>query len=161
MSELVGRVVQSPVGPLQLAATFAGIRMLEFLPRVSVEVPDGESAHLDKLEEELAAYFEGRLHTFTVPLDMEGTEFQMAVWKRLLEIPYGTTTSYGRISHSLGWPGAYRAVGAANGANRIAIVVPCHRVIRADGDLGGYGGGLDKKLYLLELEKAQHQLRLI
>jgi len=89
---------------------------------------------------------------FELPLDLRGTEFQRAVWQALLEIPYGETRSYAEIARQVGQPNAVRAVGAANGANPIPIVVPCHRVIGRDGSLTGYGGGLDKKVFLLQLE---------
>lgn len=152
---LAGRTVQSPLGPLLLSASDLGIRMLEFPERAGEPVPTGRSAHLDLLERELAAYFGGQLRRFTVPLDLRGTPFQVKVWRALLDVPYGTTTSYGDLARRLGWPQAFRAVGGANGANRIAIVVPCHRVVRADGGLGGYGGGVGRKRWLLDLEGGQ------
>lgn len=152
---LVARTVGSPVGPLVLAASDVGIRMLEFPGRAGEPLPDGDSLHLDLLEAELAGYFRGELRRFTVPLDLRGTPFQVKVWRALLRIPYGVTTSYGALARSLGWPGSFRAVGGANGANRIAIVVPCHRVVRADGGLGGYGGGTPRKQWLLDLEGGQ------
>ena len=102
--------------------------------------------------EELGAYFEGRLRAFSIPLDPVGTPWQERVWARLRAIPYGETRSYSRIARELGREGAQRAVGRANGSNPIAIVVPCHRVIRENGDLSGYGGGLWRKKWLLEME---------
>ncbi len=152
---LVGRTVDSPLGPLVLTASDLGIRMLEFPDRAVEPARGGESALLDLLEQELAAYFRGELRRFTVPLDLRGTPFQVKVWRALLSIPYGATTTYGGLARKLGWPGAFRAVGGANGANRIAIVVPCHRVIRADGGLGGFGGGTSRKQWLLDLEGGQ------
>jgi methylated-DNA-[protein]-cysteine S-methyltransferase len=101
---------------------------------------------------QLAAYFRGELREFQLPLDFEGTDFQKRVWRQLLTIPYGQTRSYTQIAQTIGSPNAVRAVGAANGANPIAIVVPCHRVIGASGKLVGYGGGLPLKKRLLELE---------
>jgi methylated-DNA-[protein]-cysteine S-methyltransferase len=101
---------------------------------------------------ELEAYFSGKLHQFSVPLDLRGTDFQRKVWELLLGIPYGETRSYGDIARMLGRPTASRAVGRAVGTNPIAIIVPCHRVIGANGDLVGYGGGLYKKRALLDLE---------
>lgn len=157
---LVGRTVGSPLGPLVLTASDAGLRMLEFPGRAGEGAAPGDSPHLDLLEHELAAYFRGDLRRFTVPLDLRGTTFQVKVWRALLRIPYGTTTSYGDLARSLGWPGAFRAVGGANGANRIAVVVPCHRVVRADGGLGGYGGGTSRKRWLLDLELGQPALPL-
>jgi methylated-DNA-[protein]-cysteine S-methyltransferase len=104
--------------------------------------------------DQLAAYFAGDLTEFDLPLAPDGTEFQRRVWAALRTIPYGTTTSYGELAGQLGNPGASRAVGLANGRNPIAIVVPCHRVIGADGRLTGYGGGLDRKRWLLDHELA-------
>ena len=104
---------------------------------------------------ELEEYFAGRRRSFSVPLDMDGTPFQKKVWKALSEIPYGEVRSYGQIARRVGNHKASRAVGTANGANPVAIIVPCHRVIAGDGSLGGYGGGLTNKTYLLSLEKGK------
>jgi methylated-DNA-[protein]-cysteine S-methyltransferase len=117
--------------------------------------------------EQLEAYFSGRRRNFDLPLRMAGTPFQHQVWEGLRAIPYGETLSYAELARQIGRPGASRAVGSANGRNPVAIVVPCHRVIAADGTLGGYGGGLDRKKWLLELEavarksanKTQRELR--
>ncbi len=108
---------------------------------------------LDETERQLALYFNAELTAFDLPLVTPGTEFQQAVWQHLLTIPHGETTTYGTIADKLGRPRSQRAVGAANGANRIAIVIPCHRVIDASGHLHGYGGGLQRKRKLLELEQ--------
>lgn len=102
-------------------------------------------------------YFDGRRREFSLPLDLRGTDFQLKCWRALLEIPYGKTCSYGDIAHAIGHPQAFRAVGMSNNRNPIAIVVPCHRVIASDGTLCGYGGGLDIKRKLLDLEKASLQ----
>jgi methylated-DNA-[protein]-cysteine S-methyltransferase len=102
---------------------------------------------------QLEAYFEGKLRRFNLPLDLVGTGFQRRVWEELVEIPYGETRTYAQVAASIGHPSAIRAVGAANGQNPVAIIVPCHRVIRTGGGLGGYGGGLDAKRALLDLEK--------
>lgn len=118
------------------------------------EFEDRRTPLHDKVEQQLAAYFAGELLEFTLPLQTPGTPFQQKVWRALLEIPFGQTCSYGQLAEQLGSPGAQRAVGAANGANRIAIVVPCHRVIESGGGLRGYGGGLERKQFLLELEGA-------
>lgn len=161
------RVIQSPLGPVTTAATDRGVCLLEFgspdriareqddLERLLGE-PFREAGHplLDQLESELTAYFGGDLTRFTVPLDTPGTEWQRRVWDALLRIPYGETVSYGHIAASLDNPGGARAVGLANGQNRVAIVVPCHRVIAADGSLHGYAGGLPAKRRLLDLESA-------
>jgi methylated-DNA-[protein]-cysteine S-methyltransferase len=109
---------------------------------------------VDRLRAELAAYFGGRLRRFGVPLDLAGTAFQQRVWSRLREIPFGDTVSYARIAREVGRRDAVRAVGHANGRNPVAIVVPCHRVVGTDGSLCGYGGGLWRKRWLLEHERA-------
>ncbi|MCA9303602.1 MAG: methylated-DNA--[protein]-cysteine S-methyltransferase [Phycisphaerales bacterium] len=113
---------------------------------------DGGHPLLDQLESELNAYFAGDLTEFTVPLDTPGSEWQLKVWDALCKIPFGETTSYGQLAAKLGNPGGARAVGLANGQNRVSVVVPCHRVIASDGTLHGYGGGLDRKRWLLDHE---------
>lgn len=101
---------------------------------------------------QLADYFDGACHSFEVPLSLDGNPFEQRVWDALLGIPYGATTSYGEIARRIGSPDAARAVGLANGRNPVAVIVPCHRVIGADGTLTGYGGGLERKRLLLDLE---------
>ena len=147
-------------GPkLRLVAGPAGIRAIEFvradLPRpvpANASHASGPVPLLVEAVRQLEAYFRGELREFQLPLDFEGTEFQKRAWRQLLTIPYGQTRSYSQIAKAIGSPQAIRAVGAANGANPIAIVVPCHRVIGANGKLVGYGGGLPLKKRLLELE---------
>jgi AraC family transcriptional regulator of adaptative response/methylated-DNA-[protein]-cysteine methyltransferase len=157
----------SPLGPLVAGATFDGICLLEFTDRRMLEaqfatvkrlfaapaVP-GSNEHLERLKEELAGYFAGTLRKFSVPLVYPGTPFQRRVWQQLLTIPYGQTRSYAELAAAVGQPAAVRAVGRANGLNRIAIVIPCHRVINKGGQLGGYGGGLRRKEFLLDLERS-------
>lgn len=123
--------------------------------KVEIErvVEDEKSGPLAKAVDELARYMAGERLQFTCPLDMRGTPFQVAVWQELLRIPYGETRSYLDIAQAIGRPAAVRAVGAANGANPIAIIVPCHRVIGSNGSLTGYGGGLHAKEWLLALEQ--------
>lgn len=117
--------------------------------------------HLALVERELAAYFAGESKDFTVTLSLPGSPFERRVWAALQRIPFGETTSYGRLAFRLGSPGAARAVGRANGRNRVSIVVPCHRVVHEDGTLCGYGGGLHRKAKLLDLERdVEHQGRL-
>lgn len=166
--------LRSPLGPLVAGASAKGVCLLEFTDRRMLEaqlsaigrlfggqaVP-GTNDHLERLREELDGYFAGRLRRFTVPLSYPGTPFQRTVWEELLRIPYGETRSYEDLALAVGSPSASRAVGRANGMNRIAIVIPCHRVIAKDGKLGGYGGGLRRKQFLLELEGAPPQGRLI
>jgi O-6-methylguanine DNA methyltransferase len=162
---------RSPVGPLFLAASDKGLVALEFDARLpgqqtirpnprdlreenkSVRFENSESALRDYVRE-LDEYFAGRRREFSFPLDMRGTEFQLACWRALLAIPYGETRTYADIARAVGRPQGFRAVGMANNRNPVAIVVPCHRVIASDGTLCGYGGGLDIKRKLLELEGA-------
>jgi O-6-methylguanine DNA methyltransferase len=108
-----------------------------------------------QLQAELSAYFDGQLRNFTLPLQASGTAFQEAVWQVLLQIPYGQMLSYADVARRIGQPDAVRAVGRANGDNRMAIIVPCHRVVGSDGKLTGYGGGLWRKKFLLSLEQSQ------
>lgn len=164
--------IRSPLGPLVAGATRDGTCLLEFTDRRMLEaqfhaiqrlfklpVVPGKTDHLVQLEEELGAYFAGKLREFTVPLVYPGSEFQVKVWSELLRIPYGMTKSYEQLAHAVGAPNGQRAVGRANGMNRIAIVIPCHRVVNKNGDLGGYGGGLRRKQYLLDLERRTAHLR--
>jgi AraC family transcriptional regulator of adaptative response/methylated-DNA-[protein]-cysteine methyltransferase len=160
--------LESPIGPLLAGATADGICMLEFTERRMLEahfttlrkcfrcalVP-GVNEHLDRLNEELAEYFDGARRQFTGPLVYPGSPFQRLVWEELLRIPYGQTCSYEDIARRIGTPQAPRAVGRANGQNRIAILIPCHRVVNKCGKLGGYGGGLWRKQFLLEHEKSR------
>src|SRR5262249_52770743 len=151
---IVAAWVESPVGPLITGTAPEGICFLEFTDRRALysqvatlrkqfacAIVPGSHTHLDQLREELTAYFAGTLTRFTVPLLYPGSSFQRSVWEQLLRIPYGTTRSYEDVALAVGCPGAQRAVGRANGQNRIAIVIPCHRVVNKGGQLGGYGGG--------------------
>jgi O-6-methylguanine DNA methyltransferase len=143
--------IDSPVGRLLVAATDAGICRLEFAEHAPAA--HGRHPHLERLKQELAEYFAGERTSFSVPLIYDGTTFQRSVWDALLRIPYGKTCSYDDIARAVGAPRACRAVGQANGCNRIAIVIPCHRVIAKDGGIGGYGGELWRKQFLLDLEQ--------
>ena len=120
--------------------------------RFDLPLLPGESPLFDDLRLQLKEYFAGNRKAFDLPLSYPGTDFQRGVWEALMQIPYGQTLSYAGLARKLGSPGSARAVGHANGLNRIAILIPCHRVIGADGGLGGYGGGLWRKLRLLETE---------
>lgn len=122
------------------------------IKRYKCDLEPGNNQHLDQLESDLANYFASELTEFAAPLDVTGTAFQRKVWDELVRIPFGTTRSYGEMAKLLGKPGAARAVGRANGANYLSIIIPCHRVIDASGRLHGYGGGLHRKKHLLELE---------
>ncbi|MFF1417732.1 methylated-DNA--[protein]-cysteine S-methyltransferase [Streptomyces sp. NPDC058280] len=151
-------VIDSPYGPLTLVATegvLSGLYMVEQRHRPPAETfgepdprPFGETTR------QLAAYFDGELTDFVLPMRLDGTPFQLRVWEELRKIPYGETRSYGELAVTLGKPGASRAVGLANGKNPIGIIVPCHRVIGSTGSLTGYGGGLDRKQRLLRFEGA-------
>ncbi len=155
----------TPLGPMLVGATDSRLCLLEFVDRHmlptqiqrlrrrlgAVFVPDRDDI-IDQTEREIGDYFEGRRRDFTVPIVTPGTEFQEAVWSALGRIPYGQTVSYRDLAEEVGRPGAVRAVGTTNGLNALAIIVPCHRVIGADGKLVGYGGGLWRKKRLLELE---------
>ncbi len=151
----------SPVGPLVIGVSEKGLAIIEF---DSGEFPKGrlaQSAHWQEssnrtaqVVRELQEYFEGKRREFTVPLALQGTDFQMKCWKALLKISYGKTKTYADIARMVDSPRGFRAVGMANHDNPIPIIVPCHRVLASDGTLGGYGGGLDVKRKLLELEGA-------
>jgi methylated-DNA-[protein]-cysteine S-methyltransferase len=164
-------IIDSPVGPLFVGASGAGLHRVEFLDRDDPR--HDEAAHLRALAHDggvapaavrhdpaalretvaaLRAYFDGRATSFALPLAPRGTEFQRAVWRALLAVPSGGTCSYGALARAAGYPGAARAVGAAVGRNPIAVIIPCHRVIGADGTLTGYGGGLHRKRWLLDHE---------
>jgi methylated-DNA-[protein]-cysteine S-methyltransferase len=154
--------IDSPVGKLLLTGHRDGLQRLNFDRGKKAErLEDNWKESVEAFKEvirQLRAYFAGELKKFAVPLKMSGTEFQMSVWRGLLEIPYGETISYGELAKRLGNPNAMRAVGLANGSNPIAIIVPCHRVIGSNGKLTGFGGGLENKEKLLSLEKGQLRL---
>jgi len=170
MIHVYAREVGSPIGPLVLTATEIGICGIEFgtwvdsLPSLEkwcrktcgefqlLLAPQGVSPHLDKAEQQLEAYFRGDSRLFDLDLDLRGTSFQVGVWQALTRIPYGETRSYKDIAGQVGSPKAVRAVGGANNRNPIPIIVPCHRVIGAGGQLVGYGGGLSIKTFLLQHE---------
>ncbi len=159
--------IETPVGGMIAGATDAGLCLLEFLERPDLEgqfnrlrrhgwkAEEGESPLFGPLRIQLNEYFEGSRQEFSLPLHTPGSEFQQAVWRELRKIPFGTTRSYKEQALALGDLQAIRAVAAANGANRIAIIIPCHRVIGADGKLVGYAGGLWRKQWLLNHERRQ------
>lgn len=159
------RIDSLVVGPLLLAATSKGLRYIHFykgtMPTPAKDETWAESSErLQPYVAQLEAYFRGKLQVFTFELDLVGTQFQKDCWQALLRIPYGKTCSYAEIARAIGRPNAFRAVGQANHDNPIAIVVPCHRVLRANGTLTGYGGGLSTKEKLLRLEGASFRLKL-
>jgi len=154
--------IDSPLGPLRLVADpAAGALTGLYLPRqalpnaheLTAVAPAAAPPVLARVAAQLAEYFAGTRHEFDVPLAPRGTEFQRRVWRELVAIPYGETSTYGELALALGRPGASRAVGAANGRNPISILVPCHRVIGLTGELTGYAGGLDAKRWLLDHEE--------
>jgi AraC family transcriptional regulator of adaptative response/methylated-DNA-[protein]-cysteine methyltransferase len=157
--------LDTPLGAMLAVADEDELYLLDFVDRRGLEtqitslrarldcaIVPGRARPLEQITDELSRYFDGRLTRFTVPLALLGTAFQQTVWRRLMQIPHGETSSYARIADDVGRPGAHRAIGRANGDNRLAIVVPCHRVLRADGALCGYGGGLWRKKWLLDHE---------
>jgi AraC family transcriptional regulator of adaptative response/methylated-DNA-[protein]-cysteine methyltransferase len=157
--------IETPIGTMIACANESGICLLEFSDRkilskemnaiskqFGADVIEGENPHFKTLEKELSEYFEGKRKDFSVPLLLVGTDFQKNVWKVLQTIPYGITKSYQQEAEILGNPKAVRAVANANGANKISIIIPCHRVIGSNGKLTGYGGGIWRKQKLLELE---------
>jgi AraC family transcriptional regulator of adaptative response/methylated-DNA-[protein]-cysteine methyltransferase len=159
--------IETPLGTMFACAVDEGICLLEFTDRknmekqftslskaLNAEIVQGENKHFIQLEQELKEYFEGKRQKFEVPLYTTGTQFQEKVWQLLREIPIGETRTYKQQSEFLGNPKAVRAVGTANGINKIAIIIPCHRVIGSNGDLIGYAGGIWRKQKLLELEGA-------
>jgi methylated-DNA-[protein]-cysteine S-methyltransferase len=154
--------IESWLGPLLLSADDSGLRSIEFVNGRRLARPDPawqeNSQRLREPIQQLRAYLAGQLETFDLALAPTGTTFQLEVWRRLCEIPYGETISYGELARRLGNPNASRAVGLANGANPIPIVIPCHRVIGSNGKLTGYGGGLPIKEKLLALERCQLRL---
>lgn len=154
--------IESPVGPLLLVADDGGLRQILFVNGRHPVRPDAswkeDQKPLKETIRQLNAYFAGKLEQFDLPLAPEGTPFQLEVWRRLSEIPYGQTISYGELARRIGNPNASRAVGLANGSNPIPIVIPCHRVIGSNGKLTGYGGGLPIKEKLLALERRQLRL---
>lgn len=146
--------IESPIGPLVLAGDGEVLTHIRFHGESDASWHEAPEPFVDAIAQ-LRAYFAGELTAFDLAVRPQGTPFQQSVWRALLDIPYGETTSYGAIAKLIGKPDAVRAVGAANGANPIPIVIPCHRVIGASGKLTGFGGGLDVKEKLLRLESRQ------
>ena len=168
METIVYRRMESPLGPIRVEASAAGIKRIAFEDEPAAGAgqaqpiealatgSDAEPAGriLERAVRQLEEYFAGARRAFDLPLAADGNPFQRRVWAELCRIPYGETRSYGQLAATIGRPGAARAVGSANARNPLAIVVPCHRVIGADGHLTGYAGGLHRKAFLLELERA-------
>ncbi len=159
--------IPTPLGPMVAGATDTALCLLEFgerrmlatqlerlRKRLGCVMVPGKNPVIERVSDELDAYFASRLQSFSVPIEDPGTEFQRLVWQALRAIPFGTTSSYADVARSIGRPTAVRAVARANGANRLAVLIPCHRVVGSDGSLTGYGGGLWRKQRLLDLERA-------
>lgn len=159
MSTMFHTTMKSPVGPLLLAGEESGLRLVRFVSGRRSQSPERDwienKAPFKEVIRQLQAYFEGKLKEFDAPLVLEGTDFQLLVWRNLQKIPYGETISYGQLAKRIGKPEASRAVGLANGSNPIPIIIPCHRVIGSNGSLTGFGGGLPVKKKLLALESNQ------
>jgi methylated-DNA-[protein]-cysteine S-methyltransferase len=155
--ELCHRVIDTPIGPLTLVASNDALREVRFPNGRPIGPDDGPEAPdhpvLADVARQLREYFAGERTEFDVPLDPQGSAFQRAAWRGLTAIPYGETVSYGEQARRLGHDGKARAIGAANGANPIPVILPCHRVIGSDGSLTGFGGGLETKAWLLHHER--------
>ncbi|HEY3251285.1 MAG TPA: methylated-DNA--[protein]-cysteine S-methyltransferase [Ignavibacteria bacterium] len=164
---IVTSLFESPLGPIILGAASKGLCLTEFTDRRMLEfqmktlhkrfdaaIVPGKNEFIRQAEQELKEYFSGNLKKFKVPLIYPGTEFQQKVWGELIKIPYGETISYAELAKRVGIPDAVRAVGTANGMNRLGIIIPCHRVVNKSGKLGGYGGGVWRKQWLLDLERS-------
>ncbi|MBL7995680.1 methylated-DNA--[protein]-cysteine S-methyltransferase [bacterium] len=168
---IIYKIIKSPIGDMVLGSVDDKICFLEFhLPErydemsdkirkvYDAELVEGTNNVIEQAEEQLQEYFTGKRKNFTVPLDLRGTEFELKIWDQLLKIPYGQVCSYGDIAKKINNPKSVRAVGGANHNNPIAIIVPCHRVVGKSGSLVGYGGGVEKKKFLIELEKGELSL---
>ena len=158
--------LDTPLGPMLAICDDQFLHLLEFVDRRGLEreverlrikmksaIIPGNTALTTSIESELKSYFDGTLREFNTPINPQGSDFQKNVWKALMAIPYGETRSYLQQANAIGNGRAYRAVANANGANQLAIIIPCHRIINANGELGGYGGGINRKKWLLEHEK--------
>lgn len=167
MTALYSQAMETPLGQILIAASARGVCLLEFadMPRLereiqvlqrlfAAEIRPAGNAHTQQAAQELAEYFRGVRQRFSVALDAPGTDFQRQVWTALCNIPCGATTHYQALAATIGRATAVRAVAAANGANRVSILIPCHRVIGKDGTLTGYGGGLQRKAWLLAHERS-------
>lgn len=165
-SIITTKEISTPLGLMLAGATADGVCILEFINRIRLEkeiidlqkllnavMQPGKNPHLDQLENELAEYFEGKRKVFSVPLHAPGNEFAQTVWKTLQEIPYGQTCSYKQQADKMNNPKAIRAIASTNGRNRLAIIIPCHRVIGSDGSMTGYAAGVEKKKWLLKFER--------
>lgn len=167
---LNAELVDTPLGPMIAIADDKLLYLLEFIDGRGIEreikrlsakthssLVQGKSPILTQIKTELQQYFAGELREFKTPLHLSGSPFQTSVWQELMRIPYGITRSYGQQAAALSKPTAFRAVANANGANQLAIIIPCHRIINTNGKLGGYGGGIERKQWLLDHERQHKQ----
>jgi methylated-DNA-[protein]-cysteine S-methyltransferase len=165
MNTTLYTTLESPIGDLLLTRdghALSRLSMQDGRHPVSIDPRwDRHDESFEDVRRQMDEYFDGERRTFDVPVQMAGNSFEQRVWNALLELPYGETVSYGELAATIGRPGAARAVGLANGRNPVAVIVPCHRVIGADGSLTGYGGGLARKQFLLDLEAGVQSLRLV
>jgi len=156
--------IETKLGPMIAISDDEGLYLLEFADRknlgrkikglgLKTGIIRGVTPHTESIESELKAYFDGVLTEFKTPLHLSGSPFQKIVWEELMSIPYGETRSYAEQAEAIGRPTSYRAVANANGANKLAIIIPCHRIINSNGELGGYGGGVARKKWVIEHEK--------
>ncbi len=152
MTELCKQALETPIGLLEVTANGKGLTEVAFVDELKNGVQSNN--HTEDAVQQLTEYFDGTRVSFSLNLAANGTDFQRSVWQALLTVPYGETTSYGEIARRIGKPKAMRAVGAANGRNPLAIVVPCHRIIGSSGKLVGYASGLPRKTFLLNLERS-------
>lgn len=154
------KFIETPIGKMIAAADDFSLLFLAFADNTnlneSTENKDNNNHILDRASVELEGYFEGKLQKFTLPINISGSPFQKNAWSELLKIPYGETRSYKSQASVMGKPAAYRAVANANGKNQIAIIIPCHRIIQSNGNLGGYNGGISRKQWLLDHEKRHY-----
>lgn len=163
---LASRTIDTPLGPITVLASERGLRAVlwpddpDGRVRLEESDPAAVSPIADAACEQLLEYFAGDRKQFDLPIDLVGTDFQVAVWESLADIPYGATATYGQQAERIGRPSAVRAVGSANGRNPVSIVLPCHRVIGSNGSLTGFAGGIDAKRFLLDLEAGQPVLPL-
>ena len=171
MKTLKSFVLSSPLGQIIVMADEKFLYFLEFkeskgferrferfIKKLKATIDAGSNAVIHSIEQELKQYFEGKLHSFTTPIMTIGTPFQKQVWEKLRQTKWGETLSYAGLAAAVGNPLGCRAVANANGANHLGIIIPCHRIIQSNGQLGGYGGGIDRKRWLLDLEGATYRL---
>ncbi len=164
MKKLFSSWIDTKCGKMLAIASIDFLYLLEFEGRKGLnreiqklerdfQIEEGVSEPISKIQRELKLYFDGKLHSFKTPVKIDGTAFQKEVWKELMKIPYAKKISYRELAEKMGRPKAFRAVANANGKNQLAIIIPCHRVINSNGEIGGYGGGISKKRWLLDHER--------